>query len=72
MYHLDLSDDRMVERDYELLREEVSLRGLYVRNLLGLLEEAKEKGDEVLLATYEKALEYGMTSFEGQVNIIED
>ena len=72
LYHLELSDDRMVERDYGILREEVSLRGLYVRNLLSLLEEAKDKGDAVLLATYEKALEYGMTSFEGQVNIIED
>lgn len=72
LYHLELSDDRMVERDYGILREEVSLRGLYVRNLLSLLEEAKDKGDAVLLTTYEKALEYGMTSFEGQVNIIED
>ncbi|SFN71100.1 metallophosphoesterase family protein [Proteiniclasticum ruminis] len=72
IYHLELSDERVVERDYEILREEVSLRGLYVRNLVGLLEEARETGDEVLLATYEKALEYGMTSFEGQVNIIED
>ena len=72
IYHLELSDERVVERDYEILREEVSLRGLYVRNLLSLLEEAREKEDAVLLATYGKALEYGMTSFEGQVNIIED
>ena len=72
IYHLELSDERVVERDYEILREEVSLRGLYVRNLLSLLEEAREKEDEVLLAAYGKALEYGMTSFEGQVNIIED
>lgn len=72
IYHLELTDQRTVDRNYEALREEVNLRGIYVRNLMMLIEEAEEKGDAQLLATYKKALVYGMDSFEGQVNIDED
>lgn len=72
IYHLELSDERTVERDYESLREEVSLRGIFTRNLMELMEEAREKGEEELLFTYERALKLGMASFDGEVSTIED
>lgn len=68
VYALRIKDKTTVRVDLELLANENSLRGRFVREMLDMLESADEK-DKTL---YENALQIGLKSFEGQVNFGED
>ena len=72
IYHIELFDKRTIKHDYESLREEVSLKGIFTRNMLSLIEEATMKNNQSLVETYQKALNYGMMAFEGQEMTHED
>lgn len=56
----------------EQLREEKSLRGVFVKTLLAQREKAVSDGDDEKLSTTDLAMKLGLRAFEGEVQYHED
>ena len=69
LYFITLVDETRIYVDYTELAKEKSLKGFFVKKLLDELEEAEKKKDEKSCERIEKALDYGMRAFEGQVGL---
>ena len=69
LYFVKLVDETRMAVDYEEMAREKSLRGYFVQELLLQRKEAEKSGDEKALAKIDKALDYGMKAFEGQVGL---
>lgn len=69
LYFVKLVDETRMAVDYEEMAREKSLRGYFVQELLLQRKEAEKSGDEKTLTRIDKALDYGMKAFEGQVGL---
>lgn len=69
LYFVKLVDETRMAVDYEEMAREKSLRGYFVQELLLQRKEAEKSGDEKALTRIDKALDYGMKAFEGQVGL---
>jgi hypothetical protein len=69
LYFVKLVDETRMAVDYEEMAREKSLRGYFVQELLLQRKEAEKSGDEKAMARIDKALDYGMKAFEGQVGL---
>lgn len=69
IYFIKLVDETRMAVDYEEVAREKSLRGYFVKTLLEEREAMENIGDGKSLEKIEKALDYGMKAFEGQVGL---
>jgi DNA repair exonuclease SbcCD nuclease subunit len=69
LYFVKLVDETRMAVDYEEMAREKSLRGYFVQELFLQRKEAEKSGDEKAMARIDKALDYGMKAFEGQVGL---
>lgn len=69
LYSIRLVDETRMAVDFKEVAKERSLKGYFVKSLMEELEEAEKNRDERSLEKIQKALEYGMKAFEGQVGL---
>lgn len=66
LYFVKVKDSTEYKIDLELLANEPSLKGIFVKNMLLKMEQAEDK------EPYKKALKIGLKAFKSEVNYIED
>ena len=68
LYFAKVKNKTEVKADLELLSHEISLKGIFVKNMLGRIESAQETEKEML----KSALNLGLKAFAGEVSYDED
>ena len=63
-FYIKIKDNTKLEVNLELLQQEISIKGLFVKNILAQEDISEELRNE--------ALKYGLQAFEGEVNTDED
>lgn len=65
VYYLKIYDETRVEVDFEELKKESSLKGIFVRKMMDKIELMKENNDYEGVQMLERALNIGIKAFEG-------
>lgn len=68
VYYIKIKDSTEPHFDFEALSNEVSLKGIFVKNMLKAIDSA----DEDSKALYKNALKIGLKAFSGEVGFNED
>ena len=63
-FYIKVKDNTRLETNIDLLRQEISIRGLFVKNILARDDVSEEQRNE--------ALKYGLQAFEGEVTVDEN
>ena len=63
-FYIKIKDNTKLEINLELLQQEISIKGLFVKNILAQEDISEDLRNE--------ALKYGLQAFEGEVNTDED
>ena len=72
LYFAKVRNSTRIKLDLNMLRNEVSIRGYFVKDLYQKYEESLANGDRDEAEKYLRAIEYGIRAFEGEVNVFED
>lgn len=67
-----IEDQTRVAVDYETIAKDRSLKGLFVQKMREEIEKARSSRNDKGLEAMQKALQYGLKAFEGEVRIIEN
>ena len=68
MYYAKVKDSTVPALDIEQIASEISLKGIFVKNMLSLIENASKDEKEELAA----ALRLGLKAFDSEVAYSED
>ncbi|NLW52744.1 MAG: hypothetical protein GXY87_05225 [Tissierellia bacterium] len=63
--YVKVIDETKVKLNYDRVRKEQSLKGIFVDKMLNLIEDAKYSEDEEKVLIYERAFELGLRALEG-------
>lgn len=70
LYYVTLREETGLDLNLDALKEESSLKGIFVRKMLDRIQEAKKsENTKKDVEELEKALDYGLKAFEGRVII---
>lgn len=69
LHYVQIHDDTRIQVDYEELAQENSLKGIFLRRMLDKISGATKGDDSGSAACLQKALEFGLRAFDGEVRL---